>query len=349
MYIRKLTHLNPFSAASYATDDFLLLRSMAVAGSSAMLVFTYHHPHGRVLWLPLKWNALFIGINIYRIGKSLYYQYKGMNLSPEMLSLKQKYFDTMDIVDFAKLMEIAQEETFCKNDLVCYQGQKMAYVRLVIEGKLNAMRDGIKTYSLEEGNFVTESGLHAGLLLDGTIETSCTIVATSETPSRCLKWNRTELVDLLKTENGLRRTFKAILSWDIVRKLKGQRDIITDHEIDDTELWTLKRKEQTDVRYAALVQNIFTLPRSEVAMNKCISELEHYRTIHHIDDEHHEMALKRIGLTLEEYKAGKKNPVAILVDVDMDDDDSVDKEEKEYGNRNAVIAQAVVANNDTES
>ena len=43
-----------------------------------------------------------------------------------------------------------------------------------------------------------------------------------------------------------------------------------------------------------------------------------------------------------------KSPVKPQI-IDMDDDDSVDKEEKEYGNRNAVIAQAVVANNDTES
>ena len=56
-------------AISYAVDDFLNLRIIAVAGSSVMLLFTYFHPHGRVLWLPFKWNLLFILINSYRIGK----------------------------------------------------------------------------------------------------------------------------------------------------------------------------------------------------------------------------------------------------------------------------------------
>jgi hypothetical protein len=88
---------------------------------------------------------------------------------------------------------------------------------------MDAMRDGIKTYSLIEGNFVTEAGLHAGILLDGTIEASCTIVASDEKPTKCLRWNRTELVELLKKESGMRRAFKAVLSWDIIRKLKGQR------------------------------------------------------------------------------------------------------------------------------
>lgn len=294
-------------AASYATDDFLYLRMIAVAGSSAMLVFAYFHPHGRILWLPFQWNALFIVINTYRIGKSLYYKNIGMKLGKEMKEIKRLYFDTMDIVDFVKLIEIAQEETFKKGDLVLCQGQKNPYVRLVIEGEMDALRDGIKTYSLEQGNFVTEAGLHAGLLLDGTIETSCTIVAKSEEKTRCLRWNRTELVNLLKNENGLRRTFKAILTWDIVRKLKGQRLSITDHTVQDPELWTIKRNEQTEDRYAAILQNLLTSKRSPENIQKRTKELDHYRTIHHIDDKHHAYALNKIGWSLEEYKAGKKN------------------------------------------
>mmetsp|Transcript_12619 Transcript_12619/g.23660 ORF Transcript_12619/g.23660 Transcript_12619/m.23660 type:complete len:479 (-) Transcript_12619:183-1619(-) len=304
-------------AASYATDDFLYLRMMAVAGSSAMLVFTYFHPHGRILWLPFQWNALFIVINTYRIGKSLYYKNIGMKLGEEMKEIKRRYFDTMDIVDFVKLIEIAQEESFEKGELMLFQGQKNPFVRLVLEGELDALRDGIKTYSLEQGNFVTEAGLHAGLLLDGTIETSCTIVATSETTTRCLRWNRTELVNLLKKENGLRRTFKAILTWDIVRKLKGQRLSITDHTVADPELWTRKRNEQTEDRYAAILQNLLTSKRSLENMQKRIRELDHYRTIHHIDDKHHAYALKKIGWSLEEYNAGKKN----IIQIDRREDD----------------------------
>ena len=116
-------------AASYATDDFLYLRIAAVAGSSAMLVFTYFHPHGRVLWLPFQWNVLFIGINAYRIGKSLYYKHIGMNLGEEMTKIKKAYFDVMDITDYAKLVEIATEETFSKEDLVCYQVSYNMYVK----------------------------------------------------------------------------------------------------------------------------------------------------------------------------------------------------------------------------
>ncbi len=40
--------------------------------------------------------------------------------------------------------------------------------------------------------------------------------------------------------------------------LKGQRQSLTDkdHKVKDQALWTLKRKEQSDDRYAAILQNI---------------------------------------------------------------------------------------------
>ena len=114
-------------ASSYATDDFLLLRIMAVAGSTSMLAFTYFHPHGRVLWLPFQWNVLFIGINAYRIGKTLYYNSMGNRLSEEMKEIKRDILDVMEMSDFAKLVSIATEETFEDGDM-CNQQVRILVV-----------------------------------------------------------------------------------------------------------------------------------------------------------------------------------------------------------------------------
>jgi len=114
-------------AVSYATDDFTLLRVIAVAGSSFMMVFTYFHPHGRVLWLPFQWNALFILINSYRIGSIMYLQAIGNRLSTDLKRIKHDHFDAMELSDYVKLVSIATEETFHDGDLVCYQGQKKSF------------------------------------------------------------------------------------------------------------------------------------------------------------------------------------------------------------------------------
>jgi len=111
-------------AVSYATDDFLLLRAIAVAGSSFMMVFAYFHPHGRVLWLPFQWNALFILINSYRIASIMYLQSLGSRLSEDLNRIKLDHFDAMELSDYVKLISISTEETFEGGALILYQGQK---------------------------------------------------------------------------------------------------------------------------------------------------------------------------------------------------------------------------------
>uniref|UniRef100_A0A7S4R060 Cyclic nucleotide-binding domain-containing protein n=2 Tax=Ditylum brightwellii TaxID=49249 RepID=A0A7S4R060_9STRA len=295
-------------AVSYATDDFLMLRTIAVLGSTCMLFFTYFHPHGRILWLPFKWNCLFIAINAYRIGAVIVDRYAARALSDEMLKLREDHFFVMGVVDFAKLVRLAEVETFEPGDMIVGQGFMNRYIRVIVEGDAECFRDGVKTYTLERGNFVSEGGLHAGLMLPGALESCCTIAATQHQRGqggklRVLRWDRTKLMEFLKSDSHLRRALKAALSWDIVRKLKGQRRMLITGQVNDPVLWTEKRNVQNDNRYAAVVQNILSHPHH---MELRRDELRRYRNIHHIDDEHHLWALNRCGWTLEEFERGQR-------------------------------------------
>ena len=316
-------------AASYAVDDFLLLRIIAVAGSTSMLFFTYFHPHGRVLWLPFKWNALFIAINAYRIGIVYWHRYMAERLPDELMTIRRKTFNTMDPVDFFRLMRIAEIKEYKKGELMLSQGELVHCVRMVVDGQFRVYRDGKLTYLLEEGNFISEVGLHAGILLPGKVESCCTIVADGDgkhgNVTRVLCWDRTELVHLMERDQGVRRSVKAILTWDIVRKLKAQRSVLVDHLIDDPEEWTLRRNEQTNHRYAAILHAILCKHKY---LQKFWHEIERYRIIHHIDDEHHAMALAQCGWTVEEFEAGhkhRKSKLTVLIDaVDYDEDEEDD-------------------------
>jgi len=288
---------------SYALDDFLWLRIIAVAGSTSMLFFTYFHPHGRVLWLPFKWNCLFIAINSYRIGRVFLDRHWAQKLSKELEETRDKHFYLMDRVDFAKLARSGTIESYKKGDVVVVQGQPNAYVRVVLSGGLKVLRDGGLTYTLDEGNFMSESGLHAGLMLVDKVDSCCTIVAESDV--RLLTWNRTDLMELLHEEPHLRRSIKAILTWDIVRKLKGQRLMMGDHVIEDTEAWNNRRHDQTVHRYTAILKNL--LASNPINFEQRKKELNKYRTIHHIDDEDHRESLKECGWTEEEFAAGHKD------------------------------------------
>eukprot|EP00956_Cyclotella_meneghiniana_P044239 scaffold308354_cov76-Cyclotella_meneghiniana.AAC.2 len=342
-------------AASYATDDFLHLRVMAVMGASSMVFFSYFHPHGRVLWLPLKWNALFIAINSYRILTVMWDRYKAEHfIQEELQKFREEHLYVVDPVDWYKLMSIGTIEEFTEGDLIMQQGRANPYIRVVLEGELEVRRDGVLTYVVEEGNFISEAGLHAGLMLGGTIESCASIVVgkrfqredkdetkksdemsssssasatttTSHSPSkkqrvRCIRWNRDELLELLQSDKALRNAMKAALSWDIVRKLKMQRHMLVEGRVHDAQAWTQKREDQGISRYAAILQNMLRHPENVEDMS---GELTKYRIIHHIEDEDHAKALARAGWTESEFKAGYKKRVED--DDDFDDDNEFEK------------------------
>jgi CRP-like cAMP-binding protein len=289
-------------AISYAVDDFVQLRLIAIGGSSAMLVFTYFHPHGRVLWLPFKWNLLFTLINSYRVLKIYADRFFANQLDDLMLYMYDHHFYVMDKVDFAELIGLGTTETFKKGEVLVGQGDDNRYIRVVLKGELNVERDGLTTYKLRQGNFISESGLHAGLLLRGVVCSCCSVIANDDNVV-VFRWDRTELMYLLESNKNTRRALKAVMSWDIVSKLKSQRSLVTSGIIEDPEEWTRKRREQTLHRYRGILRNMLTHP---AYLNKRKEELSKYRDIHHIDSVEHEQALRAMGWTQAEYDAGKK-------------------------------------------
>jgi CRP-like cAMP-binding protein len=291
-------------AVSYAVDDFVLLRLIAIAGSTAMLVFTYFHPHGKVLWLPFRWNLLFIGLNSWRVAKVHWDRYWSDQLMAKTICRRiyDHHFYVMEKTDFARMVRLGAIETYKKGDVVVRQGQDNRYVRLVLKGDLQVDRDGQITYTLHEGQFISESGLHAGLGLRGSVESCCTVTAESD-DVEVLCWDRTELMRLLEMHKSIERALKAVMSWDIVSKLKSQRALLASGRIDDVEYWTQKRREQTLSRYKAILHNMLAHPDY---LNKRKEQLAKYRDIHHIEMSEHILALKEMNWTMAEFEAGVK-------------------------------------------
>jgi hypothetical protein len=108
---------------------------------------------------------------------------------------------------------------------------------------------------------------------------------------------------LMEINMNVQRALKAVMSWDIVSKLKSQRSLLASGIIADPEEWTQKRREQTVHRYKGILKNLLTHPDY---LNDRKEELVKYRDIHHIDGSQHEEALKDMGWTLAEFEAGRK-------------------------------------------
>jgi len=290
-------------AISYAVDDFLQLRILAIAGSSAMLVFTYFHPHGRILWLPFQWNIIFVLLNTWRVAKVYIDWILSEQLSNGLSKLYDHHFYVMEKADFARLVRLGTKEKFQKGDTIVHQDHDNRYVRLVVSGDLIVDRDGQTTYLVHEGQFISEMGLHAGLGLRGKLTSCCSVKAESEQGVELVRWDRTELMHLLELHQSIERTLKAVMSWDIVSKLKSQRVLLASGYIDDADHWTRKRREQGSARYMAILRNMCTHPDY---LNARKDQLTKYREIHQVSYTDHVNALHDIGWTVEEFESGIK-------------------------------------------
>jgi Popeye protein conserved region len=383
-------HLSFFLVAtSYAVDDFVLLRCIAVVASTCMLCFTYYHPHGRPLWLPFRWNVLFIALNTYRIGNVFWHEYLAQQIDAQLKDFRDRNFYIISPMDFAKLVRLARVEEYRHGDVITTQGSMNYQVRLVLHGECRVLYNGALTYLLEEANFISESGLHAGLLLPGKVESCCTIVATTpitnqdtgeimsvqqqeeqernvekdrssrEVVTRVLVWDRSELIHLLQCDASVRRSLEAAMSWDIVRKLKHQRALVNHPElIGDAEGWTQRRNGQTQHRYTAILHNILnqqerksgsskkkiqkskdkddtsstSTSSSATTIDLFRMQLTKYRKIHHIDEAHHNMALRACGWTPEDFATGirKNRNIRRVRTQFLDDNDRDDENENDH-------------------
>jgi Popeye protein conserved region len=393
-------------ATSYAVDDFVLLRCIAVVASTCMLCFTYYHPHGRPLWLPFRWNVLFIALNTYRIGNVYWHQYWAQQIDIALIDFRNRNFYIMSPIDFAKLVRLARVEEYRHGDVVVTQGAMNYQVRLVLHGECRVLYNGALTYILEEANFISECGMHAGLLLPGKVESCCTIVATTpittstgeimsaeqqqeqernlekeeqqrngnnnnnnrKVVTRVLVWDRSELMHLLQCDASVRRSLEAAVSWDIVRKLKHQRSLVNHPElIHNAEEWTQRRNDQTQHRYTAILHNILnqqergskkkkmknkgknskddddsstgssssSSSNSSATIDLFRMQLAKYRIIHHIDEAHHNMALKECGWTPQEFATGVRQHRIRRVRTQFLDDDNEDKDDHDDHKDNA--------------
>jgi len=287
-------------ALSYSFEDPLLLRSLAVTGSSCMLFFTYYHPHGKPLWLPLRWNLIFIGVNLWQIEGLLEERYRATLMSKEDSRVHKNYLSEFDKTDWAKLVRIGERGKLDTKEVLFYQGVMNDTVSLIVDGELECLVDGERTYVLKPGNFVAEAGLHAGASVKGDVKTSGTVKATK--PTTIIKFNRAELCNLLEANASLRKSLQSRLSWDIVSKLKLQRHALENGGIKaDAKKWTQKRNVQTEQRYEALlsafIKNGTISPRDRQVIEK-------YRSIHVIEEGVHLRALKGLGWTGNQYKLG---------------------------------------------
>ena len=134
-----------FLANSYLENDFWYLRIYAMSGLSLSIVFQYYRE--KPLWIPIRWNSLFLLINFVMIMFIIKEEHEAEKIPDEQKQIFEQLFSAkgMKPVDFLHFMSIAHRAVVKKGEKVVSQGEKHGRVHLVQSGSFAVARSNLKT------------------------------------------------------------------------------------------------------------------------------------------------------------------------------------------------------------
>ena len=143
-------------AFSYTESDIMMLRLFALSGLSLSIIFQYYREVP--LWIPIRWNGLFVIINIAMIAILVKKERDASALPDEQKELFVSCFQPLGMIptEFLHLMHIAKRHEFKKGEVISKQGEKRTRLLLLKEGSGRVMRDGSMVGTVKDNNFVGE-------------------------------------------------------------------------------------------------------------------------------------------------------------------------------------------------
>lgn len=142
-------------ACSYLVTDFFQLRMFAASGVTLSIIFQYYRE--RPLWIPIRWNSLFLLINAVMIVLLLKEENDAHNIPAEKKAMYDGFARKgMNPVDFMLLISAAKRIDVKKGDVVVAEHLKNTRVFLVKRGTLSVIKNGSKIRTVMPSQFTGE-------------------------------------------------------------------------------------------------------------------------------------------------------------------------------------------------
>lgn len=123
-----------FLGCAYLESDLLRLRVMAMGGIACSILFQYYRTV--VLWLPLRWNLLFLGINSFMVVVIM--AETSETIPDEWAALYNGVFKTRGVKpsDFLRLMNTATRVEVKKGEKIITAGEGTKGLYLIQSGRV---------------------------------------------------------------------------------------------------------------------------------------------------------------------------------------------------------------------
>jgi len=306
-------------ALSYAVSDMLELRLFAIASIGSMMVFNYWHPVGFTLWLPFRWNALFLVTNIAWVMSMMRQnQMQWIEGVVDIESIHKHIFPSLSLNEFSSLMKTAQLKHYPKGHELTREFDRSSWVYLITSGTAQVSVGDNNLFNLNEQDFVGTMGLHTSLYINKA-NTTTKVVSPK---LQCLRWKKDQLIRSIESNPPLLAAVDAALSIDELRKLlkmqhHGPRQQQQTQQQQQTTTTTQRHSTMKYLggagekpndhsrMYDNLVKSV--LGSSRVVSDEQRDSLLRFRRLYHVNDETHREALHNQGWTEKQFEDGSKD------------------------------------------
>ena len=200
-----------FLLASYIMRDILWLRVLTVVSLGFEVPYFYFQPDP--LWDGIGWDAAFILINVYWIGR-LAYERRPVNFTADQKRVWETALHRLHPRHARKLFKLAEIKSVAAKETIATRGETLHELSLITEGKAELRLNQQKIEELGPGHFI---GSASFLERNQDFPQFGTIVAVE--PTRMMTWNKDQLAKLVERDNLLSMAIGATLGLNAANLL----------------------------------------------------------------------------------------------------------------------------------
>ena len=200
-------------AFSFLVKDILWLRIVSILASLFSVFYNWVIPV-EPMWIPIGWNFVFVGLNLYHIAVIIY-EKRPIKMAPKDKELYETLFKDLSPVEYLKISKVAQWKTFKSGETIIRQEHLVPDLILIYNGTVDVVVENKKVAELKDGQFVGEMSF----LTEKTATATCIVKHNTE----CLVWKQPEFKDLLKRNPSLYYTIQSLLSNQLVSYSNKQK------------------------------------------------------------------------------------------------------------------------------
>ena len=220
---------------SYLTSDLMQLRALAVGGLSAAMVFQYFRADP--LWLPIRWNALFVAINAIWVAKMWFDEREAERwCTAEERALYERHFSHMALADFRTLVSHGRWMDLDVGTEVTTEGKPNVSVCVIVQGDADVFIGGKRVNTIPAGNFIgemslmrsVEHGKNGKVNKEGSIKArAATATVRIVNRARVFQWDDGVLRRLLREDDNVKSGVHAAFGVGLAEKLLTTRVMST--------------------------------------------------------------------------------------------------------------------------